>query len=137
MSERDWTSYGDAARRLCGRTLRLVIATNSLKLTAGVGQYIWIDPPWSSRASEEELVNGGDAPEPDAPDHDETWKAFCDRLAPLQDVVLREVRYAGADVTEFLFEGGLRLVSWRQATAVDDRLGYDDWYARHDEHGGG
>ena len=135
MSERDWTAFGDVAQRFCGQTLRFGIAANSLNLNAGTAQYIWIDPPWSVRQSGEELVNGGDAPDPEEADYDAAWKEFRDRLAPLKDAILREVRFTGDDTTEFLFEGGLRIVAWHQAPNQDDGLWYDDWYAKHEGHG--
>jgi hypothetical protein len=137
VSERDWKAYGLIAQGFVGQAMRVTVAANSLKLSpekpGAAGQYIWIDPPWSMWRGEKELVNGGDAPEPEDPVYDQNFRAFCDRVAAIRGVALDDVRFVGDDTTEFLFESELRLIVWHQEVEPGDPRRYDDWYARKDE----
>ena len=139
MSGRDWQAYGEIAGRYVGSRLGVSVATNSLKLWPSnqprKGRYIWIDPPWRLLQGGEQIVSGSDYPDHNDASYASEFKAFCDRLEPIRESRLKDVRYIGQDTTEFSFEHDLCLLVLHQAAGPDAADWYDDWYARDDEIG--
>ena len=134
MSKRDYKKDFRNLSYFTGRKIRIITATNSLKLQRSNNRgrnrpYIWIDPSWSLEINGKEISSSWSHPWHECGAYKIKFKTWCKSFNLVQGQTLQKIQLLGNGTTKFKFSNGFVLFSYPSSSSLDEGQDYDDWYA--------
>ena len=134
MSRIDFRKYYKTARKFTNSPLRIIAATNSLKIqtrrNSGRGKpYIWIDPSWELFHLGESVISSSNYPDYKGPLYIQKHRLWCKKKQKISGRILLSVKLNKFGHTIFRLSGNYELVSYGYNLELTDDEDYDGWYA--------